>query len=169
MGTALNIGLQAAAGQGGVALERGRTAWCLHARMTPLPSPPSLLRLSLRALGAAAVLGSCAPVGPPQVFRFASNRDSTAAARCASDRLRIEGFEVADSGGAPLAMRRAESASEVGAPEWWRVQVSITRDDEGRTIVESLAGVGDRPEGPFREPNVQLQGIVGKISASCTW
>jgi hypothetical protein len=125
-------------------------------------------RLAAGLLGVA-LLESCSPVGPPQPFRFASNRDSTEAVRCASDRLRIEGFELADSPTGPVALRRGESTTEIGATEWWRVELTVTRDDEGRTIVQSLAGVGRSPEGPFTEPPVQLQGIVGKISASCTW
>jgi hypothetical protein len=184
----------------------------------------------------AAALSACAAAGPPQTFRFASNHDPVAAVQCATNRLRIEGFElalpdsasapagappadsVADSTAAPppgaplpgapdapppgtppdsvglpagagappppsvtvtttptappgpaVALRRNESGTEVGAPEWWRVEVSTSRDDVGRTIVQSVAGVSRSADGPFREPTVPLQGIVGRISASCTW
>ena len=120
-------------------------------------------------MAAAALLASCSPVGPPQIFRFASNHDSAAAVRCASERLRIEGFLLSDSPTGPVGFRRAESNTEVGATEWWRVAVTITRDQENRTVVESLAGIGPTEEGPFTEPSVELQAIVGKISASCTW
>jgi hypothetical protein len=120
----------------------------------------------------AAALSSCASAGSaPQTFRFLSNLDAEAALRCAHNRLRIEGFEVTESadGAPPVALRRSASESEVGTTEWWRVEVTISSDDTGRTVVQSVASVGRRAEGPFTEPPVVLQGIVGKISASCTW
>jgi hypothetical protein len=71
--------------------------------------------------------------------------------------------------GPTVALRRNESGTEVGAPEWWRIEVRTSRDDIGTTIVESEAGVSRERDGPFREPTVPLQGVVGRISASCTW
>jgi hypothetical protein len=71
--------------------------------------------------------------------------------------------------GPAVLVRRNESSTEVGAAEWWRVEISTTRDDVGTTIVQSIAGVSRREEGPYREPTVPLQGVVGRISASCTW
>jgi hypothetical protein len=167
---------------------------------------------------AAGALGACAAAaGPPITYRFASNRDPAAAVQCATNRLRVEGFQVTDSvaaspspapaaaatpadstpprpdttarpdrvavpppsvtvttvptaqPGPSIALRRNESTTEVGAAEWWRVVISTTRDDIGTTIVWSVAGVASRREGPYREPTVPLQGVVGRISASCTW
>jgi hypothetical protein len=171
----------------------------------------------LAPLLATAALGACAAAaGPPVAYRFASNRDPAEAVQCAANRLRVEGFEVADSAasapsaapdtaslpapgvprpdstappdslaapadppptvtvttlpvGPSIAIRRNESTTEVGAAEWWRVEISTTRDDVGTTIVQSVAGVSSRREGPYREPTVPLQGVVGRISASCTW
>jgi hypothetical protein len=118
-------------------------------------------------------LVSCAPAGPPRTFRFATNHDAAAALRCATQRLRVEGFEVVETNeeGAvsAVALRRVESATQVGAREWWRVEVSTSRNEDGRTVVETLAGVAPRSEGPYAEPGPRLQGVVGKISASCTW
>jgi hypothetical protein len=71
--------------------------------------------------------------------------------------------------GPTVALRRNESGTEVGAPEWWRIEITTTRDDVGTTLVQSVAGVSRNREGPFREPSVPLQGVVGRISASCTW
>ena len=129
-------------------------------------------RLTPAVFVAAMLWSSCAPAGPPRTYRFTSNRDSAAALRCAADRLRIDDFlleEDSTRAGPVVALRRMESTDEVGMPEWWRVQVNITRDIDGRTVVESLAGVAPTPQGPYREPDVDLQSIIGRISASCTW
>jgi hypothetical protein len=84
----------------------------------------------------------------------------------------VEGFEVVESaedGASAVMLRRVESASPAGASEWWRVEVRTSLDADGRTVVETVAGTARRPEGPYTEPGTTLQGVVGKVSASCTW
>ena len=115
---------------------------------------------------------SCAPPEPPESFAFPTNHDPAAALRCAVRRLRVEGFEVtepADSAAATVALRRVESGSEVGAGTFWRIELRTTHDDEGRTVVQSLAGTAPRSDGPYAEPSTALQGVIGRVSAACTW
>jgi hypothetical protein len=181
---------------------------------------------------AAALLAACASPRPAQTFRFASNRAPVDALRCASNRLRLEGFQVTSSldtlaavstpadslslpdslvlpdslprvdsllpgdslpqtalpgldspfsGRSPqpppaipieqlssMGLRRTDSDT-VEKREWWRVELSISQSEDGTTLVHSLAGVSTRPEGPFEEPSMPLQALIGKLTLSCTW
>jgi hypothetical protein len=65
--------------------------------------------------------------------------------------------------------QRLSDTDRVTRPEWWRVELSISQNDDGTTIVHSLAGMSTRAEGPFEEPSLELQGLIGRLTMTCTW
>jgi hypothetical protein len=67
-----------------------------------------------------------------------------------------------------VGLRMSED-DQVEDPEWWRVELSISRNDGGDTVVHSVAGVAKRAQGPFREPSLALQALIGRLTVSCTW
>ena len=67
-----------------------------------------------------------------------------------------------------VGLRVAEQ-DQVEDPEWWRVELSVSRSDAGDTVVHSVAGVSQRAQGPFQEPSLALQGLIGRLTVSCTW
>lgn len=139
----------------------------------PAPAPEAFAR-SIRRLGLLLVSGlaACALPEPPETFAFPTNHDPAAAMSCATRRLRVEGFEVAapaDSVAPTVALRRVEAGSGVGERVWWRLELSTTRDEEGRTVVQSVAGTAPELGGPWVEPSTALQGVIGRVSAACTW
>jgi hypothetical protein len=79
------------------------------------------------------------------------------------------------NGGSPapaadsLVALRSVTTEEVGAREWWRLDLSVSLDVEGGTVVHSVAGVADREEGPWQAPSMGLQSLWGKLTATCTW
>jgi hypothetical protein len=133
-----------------------------------------------------ALIAACATPGPPEMYRFPSNHTPDEAMRCVSNRLRLEGFDLlpradstsavaADSTATPTAANgsaialRSVATEEVGGREWWRLELSVSLDVEGGTVVHSVAGSADREEGPYQAPSIGLQGLWGKLTASCTW
>lgn len=122
----------------------------------------------------AAALAGCRPPGPPEVYRFGTNHDAPTAVACAARRLRVDGFEVApvpadSTTSAPGLVAHRRTESRTGASEWWRIELSIVTDAEGRTLVETRAGASLRRDGAYVEPSTELQAAVGKVSAACTW
>jgi hypothetical protein len=64
---------------------------------------------------------------------------------------------------------RLSDTDQVQKPEWWRVELSISQNDDGTTLVHSLAGMSTRAQGPFEEPSLQLQGLISRLTMTCTW
>lgn len=113
----------------------------------------------------------CAAAGLPTQSRFPSIRDQVDAFACATTVLRREGFVA--NGSAPDALSAVMLQRREPSPdrpdEWWRVEVSVTEDDDGRTMVAAVAGAARRPDGPYEAPPGDLQHVLGLMSARCTW
>lgn len=136
------------------------------------PSRGAGFRRAAAGALAASALASCASPGPPQTLRFASNREPAEAFACATRRLRLEGFEIVESSaeaGSALALRRAAHGPEPATDEWWRVELSVALDPEGRTLVEAVTGIAPAREGPYTEPTPTARSTVARVTASCTW
>ncbi|MDP2955506.1 MAG: hypothetical protein Q8N53_03725 [Longimicrobiales bacterium] len=115
-------------------------------------------------------LAGCATPGP-RTFQVATNLEPAAGRACAWDVLRRHGFEAARDtldDGALVAMRRPVR-TVYGPGEWWRVEVSVTTAEDGRTLVTSVAGASARETGPFTARPDGLLGVGGEISARCMW
>lgn len=116
------------------------------------------------------VAGACATAAPPRTFRFASNLEAPRAFACAADRLRARGFDVtvdAQELTATALLRREPAAARPA--EWWRVALTVTPQAGGSALVESVAGVGPRAEGPFEAPPGPLVTAVAEIPSRCMW
>jgi hypothetical protein len=121
-------------------------------------------------LGPLFALG-CANAGLPTQSRFPSVRDRADAFACATRVLSREGFVASDSSPELLTavMLRRLPRSLDRPDEWWRVEISVTEDDDGRTVVVSSAGAARRPDGPYAAPPGDLQHVLGLVSARCMW
>ena len=116
------------------------------------------------------LLVACATPSPPVLSRFLSNRSAEEASACVRERLLAEGFQLSQpSDTVPaVAVLRSEPGPEV-RDRWWRVELSVTQGADERTIVETVAGIAPRQEGPYAAANTSLMGVIGRLAASCTW
>lgn len=121
-------------------------------------------------LGSLLSLG-CASAGLPTQSRFPSIRDRADAYACATAVLHREGFVASESSPDRLTavmMRRRQQTLD-RPNEWWRVEISVREDEQGRTVVAAVAGAARRPDGPYSAPPGDLQHVLGIISARCMW
>jgi len=113
----------------------------------------------------------CAGAGAPQQYRFTGMRSPTSALSCAIAALDREGFELVESspeqGTAVLTHPPRATLEE--RREWWRVELTVTTDADGATVVTSLAGAAPRRDAPMRAPPAELQHVVGTLASRCTW
>jgi hypothetical protein len=128
--------------------------------------------MQLVLLSAAGLSWGCASAGPPQERRFASNRNVADAFACSTRRLEAERFALVDAdstAATAVAFRHSPATPDVGRDTWWRIELSVARDPEGRTLVAALLGTADARDGPYTAPDVALLRVVGDLSAACTW
>jgi hypothetical protein len=98
-------------------------------------------------------------------------REPAAALACAKAGLEREGFvetEPASEAQTAVMLRRPVPTS-YGPGEWWRVEISVATDDDGRTVVASLAGASRQAAGPYAGPPSELQHVVGTLASRCTY
>jgi hypothetical protein len=129
----------------------------------------SIPRRSILLLIVFAAAG-CATSGP-RMFKFASDLRPADGRACALNVLRHHGFHIAEplaADSAVVAMRAPVRTAE-GPGAWWRVEVSVGSDPNGRTIVTSLVSASAREEGPFTAPPEPLQQVGGEVTARCMW
>jgi hypothetical protein len=128
------------------------------------------VRAAAAAMLVALVL-ACATTGAPAQYRFTGMRQPAAALACAIATLDQEGFELLESspdqGTAVLAHPPRPTLDR--PREWWRVEITVTTDADGVTVVTSLAGATPRADGPLGAPPAELQHIVGMLASRCTW
>lgn len=112
----------------------------------------------------------CAASGP-RIFRFASDLPRAEGRACALDVLRRHGFHVAGplAGDSAVVALRAPVRTAEGPGEWWRVELSLGSDPDGRTVVTSSVGASAREEGPFTAPPEPLQQVGSEVTARCMW
>ena len=79
------------------------------------------------------------------------------------------GFSAASAGDSTVTAVRAPVRTSQGPGEWWRVEVSLGTDEDGRTLVTSVVGASDQEAGPFTAPPERLVLIGSEITARCMW
>ena len=148
-----------------------RAEGCLPRRGGPPPAPRATERVSRLALLVPVLSWGCAGEGAPTRSQFPSIREPSDAYTCATGVLRREGFEASQPTGDPLSgvMLRYLPPTPHRQAEWWRVEITVTRDDDGRTAVSAVAGAAPRVDGPYTAPPADLQHILGMTSARCMW
>ena len=131
-----------------------------------LGSVPRRSILVLLVLAAA----DCA-ASEPRVFRFASNLPPAEGRACALNVLRHRGFHIAEPLAADSAVvaLRAPVRTASGPGAWWRVELSLGLDPQGRTVVTSLVSASAHEGGPFTAPPEPLQQVGSEVTARCMW
>jgi len=176
----LNIGWTARRGQGEPESHANRTeqteAERTLKRPSRMPLAPCVRRAARRSSAVLALwaVAACATPGARQPARstFSSNLTESEAYQCATRRLRLDGFVVADAApadGTAEAFRASPEGTQLGVPEWWRVAFAASRGPEGRTLVETTASAAPTRDGPWGAPPAELLSAVGRLTASCTW